>query len=908
MHPLAPSGKLLEEVQAFAENFAGERLDTYTNALKSTKALANTPKEINDAIWGTIRLEPLEVILLDSPLVQRLRFIRQLGVVHWIYPGAVHTRFEHSLGVLFRVQQLIIAINAASPKTHSQAIDPDQAAVLRLCAILHDIGHGAFSHVSEHALARNDIVRTLLNHFAVEHRLSKVQLSEVMAYFIIGSKSFLSFLETSLSRVEHPVTIIPGIQNASSIINLLQRAIIGESIDDRVPLLHELISGPFDADKLDYFVRDARLTGIPAVLDISRLTQKIGVQVVSARDLPEKIGRNVSGKLHDYYLFGLKWSGASVLDELHLARVLLYTKIYRHPKVLAAEAMVEALLDALAMEEGVEPIQLIQTIYLYVDDQLLWSDAQSLLKAIGLSRPNELTVLLVSDLLQRLRDRRLFMNALSVRANYPGDPWFNDNIQSAGLKLLVERLSNPQGAREFRAELAKEMNKIADLSPKSVMDGFPSKLIAGCVVISAKDRLPGGTSIDRAFIFQGNKIVTYRDLSGVNHAAWADAYTFSASAANVFCPRELTGLCYVAAEKIIRLKFNVVLPQATIELSKQDPERITQLKRDLENAGYYEGIPFDIRPVPTRMGQADVDGFLNRIAAKLEAFDEPSAPVGARRAATIRARVENWLSQFRTNGEVDCAMTLLDRLRVLGRNDTRDGLRQFAVAHPEFVGATIVLLGDLKDSGAVQSYLSMDVDDIFPRVMTVEDAASKNDAPIVFVDDFLCSGGQLRDMLGNWFDIDAMKSDSLREQRELFGEKEREYVRGRKVGFMFVAGWDSGKDSLRQSCQEAKIDATVFSHLSEGDIPFAFENCLDTHDQADIEAFKIKCREIGISLVEPECQNEAKAKSRALGYGNRGMLLVSRYNVPTGVLTCLWKSGHVDGTEWQGLLMRRGKK
>jgi len=101
----------LDDVERLAHEFAQYHLNEYTQAIRdSGRSFAR--KEVNDALWGTIGLTSIEVALLDSPLLQRLRYVRQLGVIHWIYPGAVRTCFEHTLGVLHQVHHLTSALNA----------------------------------------------------------------------------------------------------------------------------------------------------------------------------------------------------------------------------------------------------------------------------------------------------------------------------------------------------------------------------------------------------------------------------------------------------------------------------------------------------------------------------------------------------------------------------------------------------------------------------------------------------------------------------------------------------------------------------------------------------------------------------------------------------------------------------
>jgi deoxynucleoside triphosphate triphosphohydrolase SAMHD1 len=896
----------LTPIKSFAEKFAAEQLEKYVARLKLTDRPPNGAKEINDAIWGTVKVQPIEIIILDSPLIQRLRFIRQLGVVHWIYPGATHARFEHSLGVVFQIQQLISAINQSSPPGRV-AIEPALAGLLRLCALVHDIGHGVFSHVSEHALVKLPSVTAARAAFVQQHKLEKVQLSEIIAYYIIGSKPFIDLLEVALTLTESNIRFDPSQgENARIISEKIQRAIIGSMIDENVPLIHEIISGPFDADKLDYYVRDAKLSGIPPTLDISRLTQKIETRFVPTAELPPKVMRLVSKGTKHHYIFGIKWSGSTILDELHLARVLLYSKIYRHKKVQAAESMVTCLVNAIASETEFSVEGVLNLLYNFGDDQIILSDAKNVLEAAGITSARQAMYEFVDTLLHKFRTRQLFSVAAALHSKYPSDPLRDDDNQVKGLMQLAQDVGNVNRSSNIKGEILKHVSGILEKKLPCTNEIETGELEFS-LTISAKPPLGDTVEIDRAYIFQGDSFINYKQSSDMSQSAWINAYDFSAAFAYVFCPRELAEIAFIATERVVREQYGVVLPGFAQDLSKQSRERIASIKRELEESGWYEGVSLDIRPVPLRLEKGDIEPRIKKIAENLQKVDEPPVDNSSKSSTGIDERVRQWLAQFRSDDHISCALDMIESVRVLGRTDLTSALNAFVTANPKFKGATIAPIGTLKDSSAVQAYFAQDLRDIFPHTMTVEDACSaRASAPIVFVDDFIGSGGQVSDILGNWFEDSEIARPDLAEQRLPFSKDQQEYLRSRPVGFVFSAGWEDGRSALMKACQKLGIDATIHIGMTEDKIPFAFENCgFGVSDELK-EAFKVRCAEIGEQLMSGGA-SEAKSKTRALGYGNRSMLLVSGYNVPTQVLTCLWKAGTVDGIDWHPLLNRRTK-
>ena len=116
------------------ESLAKNWLDDYSGQLSKRKRPKT--KEINDCIWGTIVLKPFEVLIVDSPLLQRLRGIRQLGVAHWTYPNTTHSRFEHSIGVLTQIQRIVDSIEQHSQDQQFRIPEP-LVNTLRLAAVCH---------------------------------------------------------------------------------------------------------------------------------------------------------------------------------------------------------------------------------------------------------------------------------------------------------------------------------------------------------------------------------------------------------------------------------------------------------------------------------------------------------------------------------------------------------------------------------------------------------------------------------------------------------------------------------------------------------------------------------------------------------------------------------------------------
>lgn len=240
---------------------------------------------VRDPLWNNIRLDGAALEVLDSAPFQRLRYIRQLGHAYLVYPGATHTRFEHALGAHHLTGR---ALALLAQRGELAGVPEEEVVLVRLAALLHDVGHYPFSHALEEAgLASHESL-------AAEH-LAHPELA------------------AALERT--------GIPRAAPRIMAL---IAGKSSSP----LAGLISGSLDLDKIDYLARDARMCGVPyGNVDVDRLLHSI--TLVTLPDGSRGVG------VHE--------KGASALESLTFAKYQMYRNVYWHHAVRSATAMFKRL-------------------------------------------------------------------------------------------------------------------------------------------------------------------------------------------------------------------------------------------------------------------------------------------------------------------------------------------------------------------------------------------------------------------------------------------------------------------------------------------------------------------------------------------------------------------------------------
>lgn len=335
-------------------------------------------KIIQDSVHGGIRVEGVVLSLLEVPELQRLHGVHQLGLAYLVYPGANHTRFEHSLGTY----------SVAARICSSLQLDADEARLVTCAALLHDIGHLPYSHTFE----------TVLNdRFGVDH-------AEISRRLITGDDSVLTERERGILGTQESIPEVlekAGI-DPKEVSALLakqgpdsgsQRTLQGRKGQAHFNgrrYLSQIVSGTLDADQLDYLVRDAHYTGVAyGVIDLGRI---IGTFQVFNGDLAIERG------------------GLNAVEGALVARALMFSSVYFHKTVRISELMLAKAVELLGAEGT-------GTVHLMTDAGLL----AHLVSEGGY----------FEEVATMIKYRRLFKKAYAIRASEVAeDQW--DRVDSLG--------------------------------------------------------------------------------------------------------------------------------------------------------------------------------------------------------------------------------------------------------------------------------------------------------------------------------------------------------------------------------------------------------------------------------------------------------------------------------------------
>ena len=357
----------------------------------------NDDKIIRDTVFGFNRFYKHEISLIDIPLIQRLRRIHQTALAVLTYPSSTHTRFEHSLGVAGLAEKMLRSLNDRYPPQPNYAplIDQTKIAEVRLAALLHDCGHGPFSHASEHVYGnKSSVIHNIKS--ANKELFGSAQPHEILSYCIVTSNAFKEYWQEIVDLYSHSDNLLCDLSQID--MDKVALMILGlKAAKEGYPLyLSQIINGPFDADKLDYLIRDSYFSGLVTGLDIDRLFTSL--DVASEKD---------HGRGHYGDVLCIDIGGATVLEQIQFNKMLLFSSYYHHHKVRSAFRLLVHILESLCQSD----IKIHGLDLKHAPSYLLLCDSD-LLGIVDKSYPDD-----VQHLLSSLRNRHLPKRSLVITKN-----------------------------------------------------------------------------------------------------------------------------------------------------------------------------------------------------------------------------------------------------------------------------------------------------------------------------------------------------------------------------------------------------------------------------------------------------------------------------------------------------------
>ncbi|MEM0347988.1 MAG: HD domain-containing protein [Zestosphaera sp.] len=253
----------------------------------------NTRKYVFDEIHGYIVLDPLMRDLVDTPPVQRLRRVKQLSQAWYVFPGAVHTRFSHSLGVMKLAEKITDKL------INDGILSKDDRDLLRCAALLHDVGHTPYSHALEYVFYSS---------YGINH--------EELSYMMINEEPHIREVLSNYGLSSNEVAkIVTGTHEE--------------------PAFNNLLNGDLDVDRLDYLPRDALHTGVRyGLIDLERIIQTI--------------------TLDDEGYVAVHPKAVHAVESFYVSRLHMYRSVYYHKTITGYQLLLAAIYEMILAEREVK--------------------------------------------------------------------------------------------------------------------------------------------------------------------------------------------------------------------------------------------------------------------------------------------------------------------------------------------------------------------------------------------------------------------------------------------------------------------------------------------------------------------------------------------------------------------------
>lgn len=912
--------------------------------------LVKKNKQIKDSLWGMMDFDWRAMRLIDTPLVQRLRTVKQLGFTYLTYPTGEYSRFPHALGVAHVVIEFLRAIDRraeTAPRPGGLQFVKFQETGLKECdvihaALLHDAGHLPFSHVPEKIMdARPSLFtagKKTMGTLQAEANYAtgrKLKSAEVLSLVLILSNRF-GTVYTDFVR--------DGEDDADESLINIACLVAGVPPTNELSGIPEIISSAsVDADKIDYVNRDARNCGIPVGVDVARVFLRSAI-VRAPKTYIETHGLGEADTAQKYF-FVVNSTGLDTIDEIIESRAALYQRVYFHAVTRTAERLFTRALEANALTATDRNLR---------DLFGIWSHSDvTILEQMRTSDKKEVSSL-ASRLILRNLPKRAYTFSPSVTGVRMPVEGILPGVDGRSMLNVTKQVNNStieeylrhdkllEGFGEkIENEIRAEVKNICRHLRRSKNElQIPRRKGPECLIIVGTAR--EDQKKHNQIICQGDRLLRVSDYTNSREQKYA--FELIKEVGYLLCDDEWRGIVFVASRVVIAridnkigkaplteshleeaqvsgeadtdgegdsdalVKKRVVevrymrryLPdyEHVILRSSVSPHRIDDLELALNQSRYFSDKPWACKPV------ASDDSNVLKIAHSLRTFTgDWSWQITPKSVATF-------LSQFPPDlrdqtAELLLKIKMIDAENVshsfrLAMRDLREG---FCVVPFSGTSGTKIWYG-LKRDLANEERASF-------HVGLADALRSDGKSPIVFVDDNSSSAVQARAQFLSWLGVDRSKwPKECRDEDDLQGALSPDvisFLRTRETLLWVCAGRTEANTVLTKCLKKYGLNG--FRGLRwKDDLGQSFKGSNE---------LKTFLTDVGRSLIAWSRYQKAYAgctpierdscRKDAFGYNGVGALVTTSLNVPTSTVTALWLPGLAGDVPWMPLLIRNNK-
>lgn len=898
--------KIREEIFQFTESM----LSDYTN-----KVCDIGGKEVFDAVWGPVEFNSAEIAILDSPLLQRLRKIKQLGLASYVYCDADYSRFSHTIGVFYLAERMAAII---SKRKKGDKFDFIQIA--KLAALFHDTGHMYFSHVSEYyfleyeTFKRYGEVKAAVSRFK-EAIDKNVALHEMIGVIIVQSPATRKLLEKIATWMDG--INIRNNKDLDELVEYISCMIVGVANDEEILPYYQIINGSVDADKCDYLSRDSHATNVPVAVDIERLVHKLTVDEDTDHGQKSQIWNGDENR-KVYYLPAVKESAEEALNQLLMARTIMFKSVYYHQKVRTAEVMLRNIFSELNQIGVLETINF--NNILRTTDDFFGDNCYALLKKGTEGKSGEekeeaenfnKKLKCITRKLDDLNNRYLLKRACAIStetiiADKHHKYTFGKEVLRLNKRELILKLEEKTKI-EFQA-ICHLLNIKDEEDTVFLIVEYP-KYSPDHSKLDTRISYGNGQSQRASEVFQSETWMGSKDSRHKDYYLVTDSQN-----------REIA---YLALQKVLYEDYRVVLTERAAIYSKVSNKEIRKRQNYLWRKNYYNKTMELISEILLEKHQADII----ELAKRFQTYEGKDGTTIDKKK--IKAYLKQYmLCEFSDYKEaqllLDGMVKMLRKALFINRRVFDDVIRKLlAEIREETKSLYICPLGGVKDSAKHMTYYFNDLkNEVNPMRIksSLQEVLKEKQANkvVVFFDDGAYSGKQVVSIFQEYMGIYAAQRETQEHHVDVLTIEEQEILKKQKVILVYICFNRQNEGYILDELQKLGIENVEIKFgfdMTEKIFSDASEVFVDIRQKQVVQKY---LGEIGGEILTiaksdkagklKENWPEERVDNSKLGYNDAQQLVILKSNVPTYTVTPIWlDGGRYKGKDWMPLFDRTDK-